>query len=109
VRENIRDGKLTGGVTLHMENISYQELWEIFKDSGIVTDFEKKRLEWIRHLARMDHGMLVKKIVESTPEGRRRRMGRPRLRWLEDVENYLQEMKVKRWRGRQWIGKNVCL
>ena len=40
----------------------------------------------------MDHGMLVKKIFESTSEGRRR-MGRPRLRWLEDAEKYLQAMK----------------
>ena len=84
-----------GPVTMSMENISYQELWELIKDSDIVTDFEKKRLDWIRHLARMDHGMLVKKIFESTPEGRRR-MGRPRLKWLEDDEKYLQEMKVKR-------------
>jgi hypothetical protein len=36
-------------------------------------------------------------IFESKPEGRRR-MGRPRLRWLEDVEKVLLEMKVKRWR-----------
>jgi hypothetical protein len=25
-------------------------------------------------------------------------MGKPRLRWLEDVENDLREMKDKRWR-----------
>jgi hypothetical protein len=25
-------------------------------------------------------------------------MGKPRLRWLEDVEKDLGEMKVKRWR-----------
>jgi hypothetical protein len=41
--------------------------------------------------------MVVKKIFESKPEGRRR-MGRPRLRWLEDAEKSLWEMKVKRWR-----------
>jgi hypothetical protein len=52
-------------------------------------------LEWIRHLAGIDHGMLVKKIFESTREGRRR-MGGPRLKWLEDVEKHLQDMKVKR-------------
>ena len=33
MRENIRDGKLTGGVTMNMENVSYQELWELYKVS----------------------------------------------------------------------------
>jgi hypothetical protein len=37
------------------------------------------------------------KIFESKPEGRRT-VGRPRLRWQDDVENYLRVMKVKRWR-----------
>jgi hypothetical protein len=45
----------------------------------------------------MDHGRVVKKIFESKLEGRRRRMGRPRLRWLQDVEKDLWEMKFKRW------------
>jgi hypothetical protein len=31
-------------------------------------------------------------------------MGRPRLRWLEDVEKYLSEMKVKRW-PRKSVGR----
>jgi hypothetical protein len=44
----------------------------------------------------MDQGRTVKKMFESKPEGSRRR-GRPRLRWLEDVEKDLHEMKVKRW------------
>jgi len=34
-------------------------------------------------------------IFESKPEGRRR-MSRPRLRWLEDDERGLREMNVKR-------------
>jgi len=38
----------------------------------------------------------VKKVLESKLEGSRRR-GRPSLRWLEDVEKYLREIKVKRW------------
>jgi len=35
-------------------------------------------------------------MCESKPEGRRR-TGRPRLRWLEDVERDLRELKLKRW------------
>jgi hypothetical protein len=44
----------------------------------------------------MDHGRVVKRIYDSKQEGRRR-MGRPRLRWLEDVQKDLQEMKAKSW------------
>jgi hypothetical protein len=45
---------------------------------------------------RIDQGKTVQKIFESEPEGSRIR-GRPRLRWLEDTEKDLREIKVKRW------------
>jgi hypothetical protein len=59
----------------------------------------------------MDYGRVVKKIFESKPKGRRRRMGRPRLRWLEDAEKDLWEMKVKRWQQKavyreEWASVN---
>jgi len=75
-----------------------QELWNLFEDFDVIADITKKRLEWIGHLVRMDHGKVVKKIFESKAEGRRRRMGRPRSRWLEDAAKDLCEMQVKRWR-----------
>jgi hypothetical protein len=42
-------------------------------------------------------GRTAQKISDNKPEGSRR-MGRPRLRWQEDGEKYLREMKAKRWR-----------
>jgi len=45
----------------------------------------------------MDHRRVDKKILERKLGGKRR-MGRPRLRWLEDAEKDPWEMKVKRWR-----------
>jgi len=57
---------------------------------------KKKQLEWVGRVVRMDQGRTVKKVFESKPEGNRRRR-RHRLRWLEDVEKDLWEMKVKRW------------
>jgi plasmid maintenance system killer protein len=50
---------------------------------------------------------VVKNILESKPEGRRK-VGRPRLRWLDDAENDLRVMKVKRWRKKaqnreEWV------
>jgi hypothetical protein len=43
----------------------------------------------------MDQRRVVKNIFNSKPEGRRK-VGRQRLRWLDDVENDLRVLKVKR-------------
>ena len=69
----------------------------MYRDLDTVADITEKILEWMGHIVRMDHGRLVKKMFESKPEVRRR-MGRPRMRWLEDVERDLRERKVERWR-----------
>jgi hypothetical protein len=45
----------------------------------------------------MDLGSELKETLESKPKGRRRR-GRPRLRWLEDVEKVVLVVEVKLWR-----------
>jgi hypothetical protein len=62
----------------------------------MVADIRKKRLEWIGNVARIDRGRTVKKVFLSKPEESRRR-GRPRLRWVENAEKDVWEMKVKRW------------
>ena len=41
----------------------------------------------------------VKKVYEGSMAGRRCR-GRPRLRWIDDVEEDLRSIGVKRWRKR---------
>jgi hypothetical protein len=41
--------------------------------------------------------MNVKKIFEGKLEGRRCR-GRPRLRWINEVDDDLRKLGVKRWR-----------
>jgi hypothetical protein len=51
----------------------------------------------------MDQEKTVKKVLENKPEESRRR-GRPRLRWMKDVEKDLLEMMVKRWRQKA-VGK----
>ena len=56
-----------------------------------------RRLEWIGHVIRMNETRSVKKIFEGKLDGRRGR-GRPRLRWIDNVEDDLRKLGVKRWR-----------
>jgi hypothetical protein len=74
-----------------------QELAEIYKDLDSIRGIEKERLEWVGPVVRKDHGRVFKKIFENKAEGKRR-MGKPRLRWSEDIEIHLREMNVKRCR-----------
>jgi len=45
----------------------------------------------------MNETRSVKKTFEGKLEGRKRR-GRPRLKWINDVEDDLRKLGVKRWR-----------
>jgi hypothetical protein len=81
-----------------------QEWVELHKVVHKVADIKRERLEWTGPLFRMDQRTTVKKIFESKPEGSRR-SGRPRLRWLEEVEKGVREVKGSGNR-RQSLGKN---
>ena len=73
------------------------ELITKYKSQDIVTVIKIRRLEWLGHVIRMNETRYVKKIFEGQLEGRRGR-GRPRLRWINDVEDDLRKLGVKRWR-----------
>ena len=77
---------------------------ELYRDLDTEADIRKKRYECPGHV-RMNQRRAVKKIFESKLEGSRRKE-RPRLRWLEDAEKDLWEMKVERWRQKAVDRKN---
>jgi hypothetical protein len=66
----------------------------MYKELDIVAEIESKILDLIRHTVNMDHERVVRTIFESKLVGGRR-MGRPRLRWLEDARKEIRETKVK--------------
>jgi hypothetical protein len=60
------------------------ELNELTGNADIVR-FIKSRMAWLGHVVRMDGGRMPRRILEWKPMGRRIR-GRPKRRWIEDVE-----------------------
>jgi len=73
------------------------ELMAKYRSQNIVNIIKVRRLEWLGHVVRMDETRAVKKLFEDKIEGRRGR-GRPRLRWIDDVEEDIRKLGVKRWR-----------
>ena len=71
-----------------------EELRTKYKSQDIVTIIKIQRLEWLGHVSRMNETRSVKKIFEGKLEGRRGR-GRPRFRWMNDVEDDLRNLGVK--------------
>jgi hypothetical protein len=62
------------------------ELITKYKSQDTITVIKFGRLEWLGHVIRMDETRSLKKIFEGKLEGSRSR-GRPRLRWINGVED----------------------
>jgi hypothetical protein len=73
------------------------ELQNAYKSPDIVTEIKIRRLEWLGHIIRMEDIRILEMILNSEPEGRRG-VGRPKLRWLDDVQADIKTLGIKRWR-----------
>ena len=87
-----------------------KKLMDIYREKDLVTLIKCQRMKWLRHVHRMQSNRYPKRTMEEKPGGRRNR-GRPRTRWLEDVEDALRRIGVRRWRKeakdrRTWRG--IC-
>jgi len=47
-------------------------------------------LRWLGYVERMSEERVVKRLYQNTPEGSRS-VGRPRLRWMDDVKGGAEE------------------
>jgi hypothetical protein len=72
------------------------ELSELIGSADIVRFIKSRRVAWLGHVMRMDEKRIPKRILEWKPIGRRIR-GRPRKRWIEDIEEDVQMMGIRGW------------
>jgi hypothetical protein len=63
----------------------HQEIYNKLKTKYIVTVIEVRRFKWLGHAVSMHDERSVKNQPEGKSGGRRNK-GRPRLRWMDDVE-----------------------
>jgi hypothetical protein len=84
-----------------------EELRHKMKEEDIVKFIKSQRLRWAGHVMRMEKTRTTRKITEWTLYNTRP-VGKPRLRWMDQVEEDLKRMKITGWRvkaeGRQeWV------
>jgi hypothetical protein len=65
-----------------------EEINALLKGEDIVRFIKSQTIKWLGHVERMEDNAIPKRMLK----------GRPRMRWLDDVEIYLKKMKVKGWK-----------
>jgi hypothetical protein len=73
-----------------------EELNTSLKGEAIVRFIKSQRIRWLGHVERMEDNAMPKRMLKGRLYSKRRK-GRLRMRWLNDVESDLKKMEVKRW------------
>jgi hypothetical protein len=74
-----------------------EELRHKMKKEDIVKCIKSQKLRWAAHVMRMEKTRTTRKITEWTPYTAKP-VGRPRLRWMDQVEEDLKRMRITGWR-----------
>ena len=67
----------------------HKELNDLYSPSSTVRLIKSRRMRWVGHVARMEEGRGVHKVLVGKPGGKRP-LGRPRRRWEDNIEINLQ-------------------
>ena len=84
-------GSKRDGVTVECRKLHNEELNDLYCSPNIVRVIKSRRMRWAGHVARMEEGRGVQKVLVGKPEGKRT-FGKLRRRWEDNVMMDLQEV-----------------
>ena len=83
-------GPKRDGVTREWKKLHNEELNDLYSLPNTVRVIISRRMRLAGHVARMEKGRGVHKVLVGKPEGKRP-LGRPRRRWEDNIKMDLQE------------------
>uniref|UniRef100_A0A1B0DRK3 Uncharacterized protein n=1 Tax=Phlebotomus papatasi TaxID=29031 RepID=A0A1B0DRK3_PHLPP len=72
-----------------------EEIYSLYKDEKIVNVVKSMRLQWVGHVLRMEPNLPARRALDGNPPGKRT-VGRPKTRWISQVEGDLDKLKGKK-------------
>jgi hypothetical protein len=75
------------------------ELHNLYSSPNIVRVIKSTRMKWAGHVARMQEGKSVYRVLVARPEGKRP-LRKPRRRWEDNIKMDLRETGID---GANWI------
>jgi len=78
-------------VTGELRRLHNEELNDLYSSPNIVRVIKSRRSRWAGHVARMGEERRLYRLLLGKPK-RRRPMGRPRRRWVDNIRTDLQEV-----------------
>jgi hypothetical protein len=69
------------------------ELHDLYSSPNIVRVIKSRRMRWAGHVACMEEGRGVYRVMVGRPEGKRP-LGRPRRRWEDNIKIDLREIGI---------------
>ena len=84
-------GPKRDGVTGERRKLHNEELNDLYSSPNIVPVIKSRRMRWAGHVAPMEEGRGVHKVLVGKPEGERP-LGRPRRRWEDNIKMHLHEV-----------------
>ena len=85
-------GSKRDGVTGKWRKLHNEELNDLYCSPNIVRVIISRRMRWAGHVALMRETRGVYRVLVGKPEGKRQ-LGRPRLRWENNIKMDLQDVR----------------
>ena len=83
-------------VTGEWRKLHNEELNDLYSSPSIVRVIKSRRMRWAGHVARVEEGRGVHRVLVGKPEGKIP-LGRPRRRWEDNIKMDLQEGGCGDW------------